>query len=85
MDPGSDIVEGMEGVQAIVEKLDEIEAGRLEVQPPLSEDQINAYREKTTTLLGIGQRAVEALENADSDRAGRFAAFFKGIGIASKR
>lgn len=85
LNPENDIVDGMEGVQEIVNKLDEVKAGTLEIQPPLEDAKIESYRERAATILGIGQRTVEALESADSRRAGRIGSFFKGIGVASKR
>jgi hypothetical protein len=85
LNPENDIVDGLEGVQAIQNKLDEVEAGSLEIQPPLSEEAKRAYREEAAKILSVGKRTVEALESADSERAGRIGSFFKGVGLASKR
>lgn len=82
--PENDIVEGMEGIQALVDKLDEVEAGTLIVEPPLDEGQIQSYREQATTITGIGKRAMEALNSTDSSRGNRLGKLFKGIGLASK-
>jgi hypothetical protein len=84
LNPENDIVQGMEGVQEIVNKLDEVKSGALEIQPPLSEEQINSYREKTTTILGIGQRAVAALESADKEKGSRLGRLFRGKGSSPK-
>lgn len=84
LNPENDLVEAMESVKAVTDKLGEIEAGTLEVQPPLSAELVSEYREKAKTITGIGQRAVDALTSTDTERKSRLGAFFQGFGNAAK-
>jgi hypothetical protein len=85
-----DIYEAREAANNVSEKLDAVESGALEVEPPLSGEQFTGYRERSSTVLRLANKAIAAVEAAKqtasssrpkTKREGRS---FKGRGSSSK-
>ena len=66
--PNTDLQETVDSAQQILDQLGNIATGKLVVQPPLSEEQIDDFNRSATALLVVGQRALGSLEKADTER-----------------
>ncbi|HXR49463.1 MAG TPA: hypothetical protein VN778_00335 [Verrucomicrobiae bacterium] len=68
-DPSKDVNECLVSAQTLVQGLDDVKAGNLHVEPPLSEEQVSSYRKQSQLVIALGQKSVRALQ-ATSERRG---------------
>ncbi len=66
--PDVELRVAVESAQTVLDQLGNIATEKLVVQPPLSEEQVAGYTKTANTIVGIGQKALGALETADTKR-----------------
>jgi hypothetical protein len=54
----------MVAARKLIQALDDIESGALEVQPPLADEQVTNYRKQTSLVISIGEKSMKALEQS---------------------
>lgn len=64
VDPEVGLPEAVETARSVKDQLAAVEAGRIAVHPPLSEEQKRIYRERAETVIAVGSKATLAIQEA---------------------